>query len=187
MEFMSQFLDDLILVAMADEAPSLALRPEVFVMGIGKVNAALVAARLIERFRPRRVWNFGTAGGVTVGSGLHRCTRFVQRDMLVTALGFAAGQTPFEEGIVLDLGGDGLTCSSGDSFVTAEGLDVPADVVDMEAYAVAKACRDAGAEFLCYKFISDGADEGAAGDWRLNIARGEPLYGDVLRSFGWTL
>ena len=177
-------MNDLILIALAEEAPELARRPDVFQMGVGKVNAGIVAARLIERHRPARVWNFGTAGGVTVGAGLHWCTRFVQRDMSVTALGFAPGQTPFEDGVVLDLGGEGRTCSSGDSFVTSSDLEVAADLVDMEAYAVAKACRTAGVEFRCHKFISDRADGASTSDWRANIHRGEPLYLGVLRSAG---
>lgn len=177
-------MNDLILLAIEEEAPLVANLPNAHLTGVGKVNAALAAARLIERYRPRRVWNFGTAGGITVGSGIHRCTRFVQRDMLVSALGFAPGHTPFEDGYMLDLGGAGLVCGSGDSFVTDPGLVVSSDVVDMEAYSVAKACQREGVEMMCFKFISDRADSESSGDWRANVRAGEPLYVEVLRSHG---
>ena len=81
-------MNDIILIAIQEEAPALAALPNIFFTGVGKVNAALSAARLIEKHRPQRIWNFGTAGGITVEGGLHRCTRFLQRDMLVTALGY---------------------------------------------------------------------------------------------------
>ena len=177
-------MNDLILIAIREEAPALAKVAGVFFTGVGKVNAALSAARLIERYRPERVWNFGTAGGITVGGGLHRCTRFLQRDMLVSALGFAPGQTPFEDAPLLELGGSGLTCSSGDSFVTDPALSLPSDVVDMEAYALAKACHQAGVEFRCYKFVSDRADADSASDWSANVALGEPYYRRVLEEHG---
>jgi adenosylhomocysteine nucleosidase len=156
----------------------------VFFTGVGKVNAALTAARLIEKHRPQRIWNFGTAGGITVDGGLHRCTRFLQRDMLVTALGFSPGQTPYEEALSIETGTGGLTCSSGDSFVTDSVLHLPSDVVDMEAYALAKACHHAGVLFHCYKFISDKADEASGSDWTANVQKGEPAYLEVLREHG---
>ena len=177
-------MNDLILIAIQEEAPALASLSNVFFTGVGKVNAALSAARLIEKHKPSRVWNFGTAGGITVEAGLHRCTRFLQRDMLVTALGFAPGQTPFEEAIALELGTGGLTCSSGDSFVTDSALPLPADLVDMEAYALAKACHRAGVAFHCYKFISDRADGDSSSDWTANVRKGEPSYLRILQEHG---
>lgn len=177
-------MNDLVLIAIRPEAPKLASLPHVFFTGVGKVNAALTAARLIEQHRPERIWNFGTAGGITVEAGLHRCTRFLQRDMLVTALGFAPGQTPYEASISIEMGSGGLTCGSGDSFVTDPSLLLPSDVVDMEAYALAKACQQAGILFHCYKFISDKADGSSSTDWSANVQQGEPFYLQVLRENG---
>ena len=51
-------------------------------------------------------------------SGIHEVTKFVQRDMDARAIGFELGQTPFEDNIEIDLGRDGLTCGTGDSFVS---------------------------------------------------------------------
>ena len=87
--------------------------------------------------------------------------------MDVGALGFAPGVTPFDEfPPMLEFpavfaGLPEAVCGSGDSFATAD--HGPAcDVVDMEAYALAKACRIEGARFACAKYVSDGADENAA-------------------------
>lgn len=170
-------MNDIILVAIQEEAPRLSLRDNVFFTGIGKVNAAAVTAELIERHRPRRVINFGTAGGITVGSGLYQATRFVQRDMRCVGLGFKLGLTPYEHGdVILDLGGDGLTCSTGDDFVTDPDLEIPADLVDMESYAIAKICHRRDVQFLCYKFVSDQANDNAYLDWAEMIAAGEQHY-----------
>jgi adenosylhomocysteine nucleosidase len=168
-------MKDLILIALQDEAPEMASSEKVFFTGIGKVNAAMTAAELITKYQPDRVINFGTVGGITVKSGFHQVTKFVQRDMLCCELGSLPGQTPFEEGVVLDLG-DGLTCSTGDNFVTDNNLSIPADVVDMEAYAIAKVCRKHNVEFLCYKFVSDGANDDSLNDWQSMVSRGQEHY-----------
>jgi adenosylhomocysteine nucleosidase len=65
--------------------------------GIGKVNAAVGCALLIDRFKPEFVINTGSAGGlrpdltfgdVVISEGL------LQHDVDVTAFGYAPGQIP---------------------------------------------------------------------------------------------
>lgn len=170
----------LILIALEDEAPQLKGREGVHFTGVGKVNAALTAARLIERHAPIEIWNFGTAGGITVGSGLYECTRFVQRDMDCSPLGFAVGHTPFEDGPEIVFSGGGLVCGSGDQFVTNPALSVAVDLVEMEAYAIAKACSQAGVRFRCFKYVSDSADSASAREWEQNKHRGEELFLKIL-------
>ena len=149
-----------ILVAMALPAESAgvfqAAGVEVLYTGVGKVNAAIALTRRIARLRreghgPPLVVNFGTAGSARIPARtLVACRRFVDRDMDVGALGFAPGVTPFDElppmleFPALFAGLPEAVCGSGDSFATAD--HGPAcDVVDMEAYALAKACRIEGA------------------------------------------
>lgn len=160
-------------MALKEEAPNLSQYKNVIFCGVGKVNAAATTAEAIQFFRPKRVINFGTAGGITVNGGLHKCGRFIQRDMLCQPLGFKIGQTPYENDIVIETG-DGLLCSSGDNFVT-EGLD-NADVVDMEAYAIAKICKTRLIDFACYKYVTDSANHNAAKDWNEMVAEGEKEY-----------
>jgi len=172
-------MNDLILIAIREEAPELGHMMNLFYTGVGKVNAAITAAELIAKYRPQRVINFGTAGGITVGAGLHECTQFVQRDMNCEALGCEPGQTPFETHIAI--GTPGLTCSTGDNFVMNPQLHIPADVVDMEAYAIAKACKKHRTEFLCFKYVSDQANATANTDWRDSVAQGQSHYINKLK------
>lgn len=169
-------IDSIICLALPQEAPALVGRSDVIFSGVGKINAAMCVAETILTHRPRRVINFGTAGGITVSSGLHQCTRFIQRDMRCEALGLAPGETPFEDHPCIAVSNLGLTCATGDSFVSSQDLPVVADVVDMEAYAIAKVCQRYGVEFACWKYISDQADTAASQDWRVAIAAGQPYY-----------
>jgi len=151
---------------------------EVLYTGVGKVNAAIALTRKLAQAGARLplVVNFGTAGSASLPARtLVACRRFVDRDMDVGALGFAPGVTPFDElPPVLEFpaafaGLPEAVCGSGDSFATDHG-GFDCDVVDMEAYALAKACKVAGASFACAKYVSDGADAQAAEHWKANVA-----------------
>jgi len=67
--------------------------------------------------------------------------------------------------------GRNATCGSGDSFVE-DRSQYYGEVVDMEAYALAKVCRHYGVPFISFKYITDGADEQAHEDWEANLADG---------------
>ena len=66
-------------------------------------------------------------------------------------------------------------CGSGDSFVTDKYKVGGVDIVDMEAYALAKVCNELGVPFKCFKYISDEADENASRDWKEFAAEGEKI------------
>lgn len=148
--------------------------------GVGKVNAAIALTRELGRYRHAGqplplVLNFGSAGSRLHPSGsLLACHEFVQRDMDVRGLGFALGVTPFDDvpaRLVFkprfpDL--PAAVCGSGDSFATT-ATPMPCDVVDMEAYALAKVCWCERADFGCVKFVTDGADHAAADHWQSNV------------------
>ncbi len=148
--------------------------------GLGKVNAALALGTRLAAYRAARqplplVLNFGSAGSRCFPTGsLVACARFVQRDMDVSGLGYALGVTPFEaDGAELAFpevfhGLPHGVCGTGDSFETGPPR-LACDLVDMEAYALAKACHRAGAAFGCAKFVTDGADHAAAADWQANL------------------
>ncbi len=173
-------MNDIVLIAIREEAPDLKHMMNLFYTGVGKVNAAMTASEVITKYRPRRVINFGTAGGITVAPGFYQCTQFVQRDMTCEALGCTPGQTPFETAV--HIGNTiGLTCSTGDNFVMNPTLAIPADVVDMEAYAIAKACEKYKVEFVCWKYISDQANATADTDWRESVAHGQLHYINKLK------
>ena len=66
-----------------------------------------------------------------------------------------------------------------DSFMT-ELLRVDMDVVDMEAYALAKTCRNFEIDFVSYKYISD---DGNADDWEKNCGKGVEKFKKVLEYY----
>ena len=72
-------------------------------------------------------------------------------------------------------GTGGLSCGTGDQFVSAPP-ELTSDLVDMEAYALAKICQQKAIDFHCFKFISDNADGDAAHDWSQQMAIGAKLF-----------
>ena len=130
------------------------------------------------------VINYGTAASKTY-KGLVDCTKFIQRDMDGTPLGFKKGETPFEdEPSMIDFSHIknpmclNLTCYTGDSFAT--DLTPYDDVVDMEAYALAKTSWKTDIDFVSYKYISD---DGNADDWEKNCSKGVEEFKKVLEYY----
>ena len=54
----------------------------------------------------------------------------------------------------------------------------------MEAFAIAKACQLAEVEFICYKYVSDMADENAADHFVDSVHKGEDHYIETLKEYG---
>ena len=150
----------------------------IYLSGCGKVNATIATMEAIDA-GAKKIINYGTAGAVGNISGLVEVTGYVDRDMDVRPLGFRLGQTPFEEGI--RIGRKGLVVGSGDSFAVGKP-EIECDIVDMEAYAIARVCKKYDVEFRCFKYISDKADENAASDWNENIRKGNQLFQELLYS-----
>ena len=178
----------LIVCALEAETQDQLKEYDVLYTGVGKVNATI---RLMERLSsiflsregallPSVVINYGTAGSRKIKKKtLVDCTKFIQRDMDVTGLGFMRGETPFEKEPPLMLEsksdfnpiGRNATCGTGDCFVEDKS-QYYGEVVDMEAYALAKVCYNYDIPFISFKYITDGADEQAHEDWEKNLADG---------------
>lgn len=149
---------------------------KVFV-GIGKIKATYNLTKAILKTNPDLIINLGTAGSTTFDRGsVVNCNRFIQRDMDVRALGFQKFETPFsDETIILNYGlnignlPNGI-CGSGDQF-EIEHNNPEYNVIDMEAFALAKVAELEGIDFLCLKYISDGADGNAADDWTIEVKK----------------
>jgi adenosylhomocysteine nucleosidase len=161
--------------------------------GVGKVNATFSLTRRLAAYRCAgrplpRVINFGTAGSRRFDTGaLVACHAFVQRDMDLSATGIARGATPFDDlparlEFPVTFGElPAAICGSGDAFETGDPAAL-FDVIDMEAYALAKVCRREQAEFACAKFITDGADHAAHSAWRSNLPRAAAGFLALYRS-----
>jgi len=146
---------------------------EILYTGVGKINATFaLTQKLLQMPVKPLVINVGSAGSHSFNAGMVVCiTEFIQRDMDARAMGFALGQTPFEahSAITYGIAVNDLplaTCFTGDSFVTEAHPHFHLEVIDMEAYALAKVCQRLDVPFLCLKFITDGADGEAADDWQ---------------------
>tara|TARA_Y100000114_G_C11679534_1_gene287897 strand:- start:112 stop:825 length:714 start_codon:yes stop_codon:yes gene_type:complete len=157
---------------------------DVVYTGVGKVNATYALTTHFGKYGSyipySLVINYGTAGSRKIKKKqLVDCTKFIQRDMDVTGLGFMRGETPFEDDPPLTIKSTSefnpinrnALCGSGDNFVE-DKTNYYGEVVDMEAYALAKVCYKRQVPFISFKYITDGADEQAHEDWEANLAQG---------------
>ena len=153
-------------------------------IGVGKVNATYNLTKLIHEHNPSEVINYGTAGTIKKElSGLVEVTKFYQRDMDVRGLlDIKLGETPFDDINEILNSNEGYTCGTGDSFVNKK-IEMDVDLVDMEAYALAKVCKLEGIKFRCFKYISDNADDSASIDWIENCKKGAKLFHSKTNDF----
>lgn len=147
--------------------------------GVGPVEAAVtVAATLAELMTagrlPHLVVSLGSAGSNVLEQGaVYQASSVSWRDMDASALGFEVGVTPFL-GLpaVLPLGHPipgvpQASLSTGGDIVSGPGYRrVAADMVDMETYAVLRACQRFNVPLVALRGISDGREElRTLGDW----------------------
>ena len=150
--------------------------------GIGKVNALISINRAIREYKPVNIINFGTAGSSRSDlEGLHEVTTFKQRDMDLRNIGLPLGMTLNDDINDISLGRPGLSCGTGDSFVSSS-QEIETDLYDMEAYALAKLCLIEDINFFCFKYISDDANESASIDWNKNISKGGEAFSHHLEN-----
>ena len=157
--------------------------------GIGKVNATIATALMIERFKPFAIINTGSAGGIdqrlnigdiVIGSNI------THHDVDITAFGYAAGQmAQMPENYLCDKKLITLAKKSASAFSDASihnGQIVSGDqfisssahfkqikttfpdayAVEMEAAAIAQTCYSFALPFVVIRAISDLADEKAS-------------------------
>jgi adenosylhomocysteine nucleosidase len=189
--------EHIVVCALPSELPE-ALPESLLFTGVGKLNATYALTRYLERHPEiRTVINYGTCGGAyqVKPSSLVQATTFLQGDMdcgtsLASGPGITFGDDEAISGII-NFGTEGVICRTQDQFVeNYEALDLfehlitgnKFNIVDMEAYALAKVCAMMSRDFICYKFVSDTADEDAAKDWQENVAKGEPLFYEKLKT-----
>ena len=190
--------DILIVCALEHETNNKLDNRNVIYTGVGKVNATyeLTAELFFQRkisHLPKLVINIGTAGSREIP--LHTlvdCTKFIQRDMDKTALGFNRGETAFETNVpmMLDFSyvknpiDKNYVCGTGDNFVQDISKEIEhIDVFDMEAYALAKTCWKNGIDFVSYKYITDNVNEKSADDWLENCNKGIDEFKKILKYY----
>jgi adenosylhomocysteine nucleosidase len=76
---------------------------------------------------------------------------------------------------------ESAVCGSGDRFETG-APPLACDVIDMEAYALAKVCHVEGARFACVKYVTDGADETAAVEWQDSLTAAAAAFWNLYQT-----
>ncbi len=173
----------LVVSATEVEAAHVHAGTELLVTGVGKVAAAsAVAARLAAHpGRYREVVGIGSAGALK--DGLHGvCVPSTVLNHDISSDALAAMGYAQEDALALD-GGDGTVLATGDLFVADPAvrsrLAQRAHLVDMEGFAVAWACRQAGVACRLVKHVSDNADA-ASVQWPELVERSAVALGEWL-------
>lgn len=147
--------------------------------GVGPVEGGVVVAsdlalRQAAGALPDLVVSLGSAGSRTLEqTEIYQATSVSYRDMDATAFGFPKGQVPFLDlppVVPLPLRIPGIaeaTLSTGANIVSGPAYDlIDADMVDMETYAVLRACQLFNVPLLALRGISDGrADVHHVDNW----------------------
>jgi adenosylhomocysteine nucleosidase len=168
----------MIVVALKQELPVELLRSkyftrcEVLVTGMGLLPAYTQTYTAIKEKKPSFVLNLGTAASLSSSTPVGeivQAVEFFAHPLMhvchnVSNVGVRLSNIPQ----VLHSSGEKpqaitykkVKLSSGDLFVTQDNISsvlglYRVDIVDMEAYAIALACKECGIPFYCVKYITD--------------------------------
>lgn len=141
----------------------------IHIIGVGKVNAAISTYKLIKKYKPSYVVNFGSCGNLK-----HHKVGQVYR--------IGEIYDDFYGCVVPEHDSFKVSNSEYKLFTTDTFYDKFAtysnsyhqninrcDFVDMEGYSIAKICRDENISVSLYKWVSD---NGSTEDWLANAAVG---------------
>lgn len=168
-----------VMAASAEYGPHLQARITPLMTGVGPVEAAIAVTTVLAGLDtaghlPDLVVSLGSAGSRTLEqTAIYQAVSVSYRDMDASPFGFAKGCTPF-----LDLPAEvalplripdvaGARLSTGANVVSGEAYGlIDADMVEMETYAVLRACQRFGLPLIGLRGISDGkADVKHVNDW----------------------
>lgn len=155
-----------VMAAEPEYGPHLKARFSPLICGVGPVEAAMNMAAALAADQPDVVVTLGSAGSRTLEqAGVYQVASVSYRDMDASPLGFAKGTTPF-----LDLPAElpmttlghlpAKRLSTGANVVSGAAYDaIDADMVDMETFALKRACMSFDVPLIGLRGISDGAEE----------------------------
>lgn len=147
--------------------------------GVGPVEAAVVLTRTLAELAgrgslPDLVISLGSAGSARLEQAeVYQATSVAYRDMDASPLGFVKGATPFLDlPVTVDLplripGVKTASLSTGANIVSGAAYEaIAADMVEMETFAVLRACQSFSLPLIGLRGISDGkAELKHIGDW----------------------
>ncbi len=134
--------------------------------GVGLVKASFYTQKWISEYKPKHVFNLGTAGSFSIPQGsLIECSEFTQR----SANNYVNFNfKPIQNKTITDL--PKAKCGSAD-FIEKNNSLTSCDVMDMEAYAIAYVCSQLNVPFTSIKYVSDSSNENLIQDWKLNLKK----------------
>ena len=168
-----------VMAADAEYGVFLRTRISPLMTGVGPVEAAIVLTRELARLAshddlPDLVVSLGSAGSATLEQAeIYQVSAVSYRDMDASAFGFEKGKTPFLDlPVSVDLplripGIQTATLSTGANVVSGAAYkSIDADMVDMETFAILRACQSFGIPLIGLRGISDGRhDINHIDDW----------------------
>lgn len=159
-----------LMAAEPEYGPHLRARISPVMIGIGPVEAAVNTTRALSERQdnpPTLVVSLGSAGSRTLEQcGVYQAISVSYRDMDASALGFPKGVTPLL-GLPATLplaplvqGLAPATLSTGANVVSGAAYDaIGEDMVDMETFAILRACQAFEGPLIALRGISDGKED----------------------------
>ncbi len=168
-----------VMAADAEYGVFLRTRISPLMTGVGPVEAAIVLTKELARLSshddlPDLVVSLGSAGSATLEQAeIYQVSAVSYRDMDASAFGFEKGKTPFLDlpvSVELPLRIPGIataTLSTGANVVSGVAYQsIDAQMVDMETFAVLRACQSFNIPLIGLRGISDGRhDVNHIDDW----------------------
>ncbi|MBZ9789780.1 5'-methylthioadenosine/S-adenosylhomocysteine nucleosidase [Rhizobium sp. 3T7] len=161
-----------VMAAEAEYGPFLRSRFEPLMTGVGPIEAAIVLTRALAQLEqtdelPQLVVSLGSAGSAKLEqTEVYQATSVSYRDMDASPLGFEKGRTPFLDlPAIVDLplripGIPEASLSTGGNVVSGQAYNgIAADMVDMETFAILRACQAYQLPLIGLRGISDGVEE----------------------------
>ena len=158
-----------VMAAEAEYGPELRRLFTPLMTGIGPVEAAVRLADTLaglarEASLPDLVVSLGSAGSARLDqTEIYQATSVAYRDMDASPLGFEKGKTPFLDlpvSVPLPILIPGIPAarlSTGANIVSGPAYDaIEAEMVDMETFALLRACQHHGLPLIGLRGISDG-------------------------------
>ena len=146
-----------------------------YLEGAGKILAAMGTQWLIDNFNPNIIINVGTAGGnpnknIEIGR-IYQIGKVIDRDYKAMHV--------VNPTITISKENEANRCYTGDSFVE-DWNDTDVEIVDMEAYAIAKVCKhpENDTVFECYKYISD---TGKDSEWQESLEKCNQVFNEMFK------
>jgi adenosylhomocysteine nucleosidase len=168
-----------VMAADAEYGVFLRTRISPLMTGVGPVEAAVVLTKELARLLshddlPDLVVSLGSAGSAMLEQAeIYQVSAVSYRDMDASAFGFEKGKTPFLDlpvSVELPLRIPGIpaaTLSTGANVVSGAAYQsIDAQMVDMETFAILRACQSFGIPLIGLRGISDGRhDVNHIDDW----------------------